>query len=173
MVYWRGAQPPISVLWPQFWHLHLPTVAIRLNGNHHIGRPVADILHFNLDRGFKFGSCFARLFHGDLSPRYGPIAGSEIPRSNEDGARPSNLNTFLTALFGAQDRRHCRRSLRVHDPNLQTLHLSQLVQPSMRRADFSGHEDRKQSMGTSLALGSVQGVVRYFCWNGVLSETFS
>jgi hypothetical protein len=57
----------------------------------------------------------------------------------------------------AQDRRHCRRSPRVHDPNLQTLHLSQLAQPSMRRADFSGREDRKQSVGTSLALGSVQG----------------
>jgi hypothetical protein len=27
-----------------------PTVAIRLNGNHHVGRPVADILHFHLDK---------------------------------------------------------------------------------------------------------------------------
>jgi hypothetical protein len=28
-----------------------------------------------------------------------PILGSEIPRSNEDRARPSNLNTFLMTLF--------------------------------------------------------------------------
>src|SRR5260221_12052501 len=71
MVYWRGAQPPISVLWPQFWHLHLPTVAIRLNGNRHIGRPVADVLHFHLDRGFEFGGCFAWFFHRAVSPLAG------------------------------------------------------------------------------------------------------
>jgi hypothetical protein len=32
----------------------------------------------------------------------------------------------------------------VHDPNLQRLQLSQLAQPSMRRADFSGHDMTKQ-----------------------------
>src|SRR5258708_7118273 len=42
---------------------HLPTVAIRLSRNHYVGRPVADVLHFHLDRGFEFGGCFARLFH--------------------------------------------------------------------------------------------------------------
>jgi hypothetical protein len=42
---------------------YLPTVAIRLNGDRHIGRPIADVLHFYLDRGFEFGGCFARLFH--------------------------------------------------------------------------------------------------------------
>jgi DNA helicase-2/ATP-dependent DNA helicase PcrA len=50
---------------------HLPTVAIRLNGNRHVCRPVADILHFHLNRGFEFGSCFARLFHRAVSPRFG------------------------------------------------------------------------------------------------------
>src|SRR6266481_751575 len=47
---------------------HLPTVAVRLNGNCHIGRPVADVLHFHLDRGFEFGSCFARFLHGSIDP---------------------------------------------------------------------------------------------------------
>src|SRR6266481_9483960 len=47
---------------------HLPTVAVRLNRNHHIGRPVANVLHFHLDRGFEFGDCLARFFHGSIDP---------------------------------------------------------------------------------------------------------
>src|SRR4051794_13734747 len=37
---------------------YLPAVAVRLNGNRHIGGPLADVLHFYLYRGFEFGSCF-------------------------------------------------------------------------------------------------------------------
>jgi hypothetical protein len=40
----------------------------------------------------------------------------------------------------AQDRRHCRRSPRVHDANLQTLHLRQFDQASMRLANFLNHD---------------------------------
>ena len=30
-------------------------------------QPIANVLHFYLDRGFEFGGCFARLFHGGIS----------------------------------------------------------------------------------------------------------
>src|SRR5258708_23195740 len=55
----------IGVVYGSFLHYsRRPTVAIRLNGDHYIGRPVTDILHFHLYSGFKFSGCFARLFHG-------------------------------------------------------------------------------------------------------------
>jgi len=45
-----------------------PTMAIRPNANGHIGRPVADVPHFYLDRGFEFSGCFARFLHGSIDP---------------------------------------------------------------------------------------------------------
>ena len=52
---------------------HLPTVAVRLNGNREIGGPLADVFHFYLDRRFEFGGGFARLFHC-ADPATGPGA---------------------------------------------------------------------------------------------------
>src|SRR3954447_861764 len=50
-------------------NVHLPTVPVRLDRNRHIGGPVADVLHFYLDRGFEFSGCLARLFHSALVNR--------------------------------------------------------------------------------------------------------
>src|SRR4051812_18045536 len=40
------------VVWSFLDNVHLPTVPVRLNRNRHVGRPLADVLHFYLDRSF-------------------------------------------------------------------------------------------------------------------------
>src|SRR6476620_12733309 len=71
-----------------------PTMAIRPNANGHIGRPVADVPHFYLDRGFEFGGCFARFLHGSIDPTRN-IKFVAFDRSYPVTCRPPRYRRFL------------------------------------------------------------------------------
>src|SRR4051794_14411783 len=68
------------VLWSFLQDFHLPTVSLRLNGNRHVGRPLADVVHFYLDGRFEFGGGFSWLFHcvnvAHLKASFHPRAGT-------------------------------------------------------------------------------------------------
>jgi hypothetical protein len=115
--------PTIRVVIRFLYNDRHPTIAVRPNRNHHIGRNVANILHLHFDGGFELGGGFARLLH--VIRNWLARCLAEVP---EDQTRPADARF----LHGTQRNERCR--------GLQPLPVaSTTTTPSARRFDPTGH----------------------------------